>query len=448
MKSFGDLSEWLLRIAKWLLLVFVFLFSFNMRSLVWTEPVFFGGNFNPFAAFFLYLNDLVLVASGICFLGGRLLGRNVGAGEVSDGGEEHVGGSLMGASMVLGLIVVMLGSVVGALASGDLGNLELSYFLWLRMVGFVGFVFLLVQGFVEKNEVLKVFMASLVVQGLIGIFQYVGQGSVGLGFLGEPMIGADVEGVAKFAVAGKNFVRAYGTFLHANVFGGGMLVGVMIGLWKVKRDPWFYVPCLVILVVGLILSFSRSAWLGGAVAGMVWYALQEGKLRVSFKYLMLVLSLVFLVVVSFGLQSAIWERVFGGGFEASSERVLFFRIAWEMFLEAPFGVGLGHFTLRAQDFVGMHLAPWMQQPVHNVFALIINEIGVVGGVWLVGFVGWIFAKIMKSPQRDFFVSLLVGVMTVMLFDHYFWTIYAGQFLIALVMFLVLSDLMAADEVSS
>jgi O-antigen ligase len=93
------------------------------------------------------------------------------------------------------------------------------------------------------------------------------------------------------------------------------------------------------------------------------------------------------------------------------------------------------------DFTSTKLAPWDFQPVHNIYMLIANEMGLAATVvFMLLFVVLavlLFIKMKKSLRADKLVgaillSLLAGVFVIGLFDHYLISLYHGQVLLFMV----------------
>jgi hypothetical protein len=92
---------------------------------------------------------------------------------------------------------------------------------------------------------------------LIGIGQFWQRGPLGLP--GELSLPADQTGAAVLSAGGIRWLRIYGLTFHPNVLGGFLAVGLILGLPflvnKWMRFLWG------LLAFGLLLTFSRSAWI-------------------------------------------------------------------------------------------------------------------------------------------------------------------------------------------
>ena len=124
-------------------------------------------------------------------------------------------------------------------------------------------------------------LPGMALNGLLAIAQAVHQNPLGLTWLGEPRMLRSVFGTAVVQVQGKPLLRAYGVLPHPNVLGGLLAAALPLaaGLLMraearddatVARRPRSIRPtldallllCIALMLAGIFLSYSRSAWLG------------------------------------------------------------------------------------------------------------------------------------------------------------------------------------------
>ncbi len=148
------------------------------------------------------------------------------------------------------------------------------------------------------------------------------------------------------------------------------------------------------------------------------------------------------------------------------------------------GLGIGQFVFDMQQFFDETLHIWQFQPIHNVFLLIFSEVGVVGLSLFLWFLLYIFFRRSKNVPRGTIGSesgecstwnnpvqtstpmfhveqfsennrnayldsdkhlilshlyrvILVGIVLIMFFDHYFWDIQQGRLLLWIVLALAI-----------
>lgn len=408
-----------IKVSRGLLMAFLITFPFQVKTLIFNMPYFPTGGFNEFASFFLYLSDLLLIGSFIAY------GVAVFKGEVKQ--AFHYGYM----PFTFGLILLLL-LFTGTIFWSEFPLLS----LW--QVFRFGELFLLyllvVNAVLNRHEVLRFFLYGILAQSFVALGQYLFQSSVGLRFLGEPIVGPDVPGVAKVDWNGMKVLRSYGTFTHPNVFGGVVAIALLWTYYLFRKNTWVLVAVGTIFLMALLFTFSRSAFLALAGGVLVLFSLSEKKIKV--KQVLLWSSIVLLLVVLFNLEGVLIERVFlGNDAQSGIERLQYMSVSKGMMLDHPFGVGLGHFTFSMQDYISVKLSPWLMQPVHNAFLLLMNEVGIVTGLFFVALLGFLFFSLLRIPRKieedeRLFVSLSITVLTVImiisLFDHYFVTLYQGQ----------------------
>jgi O-antigen ligase len=188
------------------------------------------------------------------------------------------------------------------------------------------------------------------------------------------------------------------------------------------------------MAVGLIvLTFSRSAWLGLVFigAGMLaqWKKLDPKKLRQLFLAGLFTVALLLIFLLPLFLTRL-------GAGEVQAEQVSSYTRLWlvqrtvEMFQENwLLGTGIGSYSLALSS----HVADFYDiEPVHSLPLLVASELGTSGivllGGWAVVLVwGWLR---MQRPLGIVFGAVLMGLAAVSLFDHYFWTLAPGRLLFA------------------
>lgn len=277
----------------------------------------------------------------------------------------------------------------------------------------------------------------MVFESFVGIFQYLFQSSVGLSFLGESIISPEIAGVAKLGLFGDTLVRAYGTFAHPNIFAGFLIFAIFFIVYflrtaRTERKIFF---SLLLIVCGLafVLTFSRGAFLALFAATLLYYAVSN--LRISLKYVLITFALIAFFVFVFDLSSLLIGRFVIGDAASFAERSQFLAIGKRMFLDNIFGVGAGNFTAVMQQYSPEKILPWIFQPVHNIYMLVLNELGIQGFLVFVSVFVYLFLSLLKIlPHLDVkkhnFIHILMGIWVAIfvigLFDHYFISLYQGQ----------------------
>ncbi len=328
------------------------------------------------------------------------------------------------------------------------------------------FLFLIVGKLFSKNfrfflQASYVIFLSGVLQALIGILQFIKQKSVGLKILGESLISPDILGVAKIEIAGEKIIRAYGTFPHPNLFAAFLFFSLICGLgfffFHSKEIPFknrlgilpiktnknkllniHYLSGLLLIFLGILVSYSRSVWLISliAISIIIWKYLPRSKINYLKECLQISLYKKALAILfSLGLLLAIsWLVIPRLCLENCPQdksfllRQKYNEIAAEKIKSSPFfGTGIGGFVLDTKKQNDTGLQEWELQPVHNLYLMIMAEIGVAGFAILITLVFYRLKNLkpLKAKWNKTAVFVISGFLLLGFIDHYFWTLPQG-----------------------
>jgi hypothetical protein len=303
-------------------------------------------------------------------------------------------------------LLIFLGLfLIALLPSVWQGSLDLiGIWRWLELALWAGFSFWVATFISAKGKKILFLLlgAAVVWVSLLALGQFLAQHSIfGYWFLGEPDLNPSQGGVALGPWGGAEVMRAYGTFPHPNVFGG--ILSVILAWLLAAR---FWIP-LGLGLGAVVISLSRTAWIslaGGLLAGAA-----------GFRSLLL------------------W-----GDFSVS-RRIELLESAWEIIKSAPlWGIGLGQFTRALPDFGLPSGLSLFIQPVHNIFALIAAESGILALLAFLTLLFFAFRQTIRGRRWWLTVSLAQLIFLGM-FDHYLYTLPQGLFLFSLVIGLSFSD---------
>jgi O-antigen ligase len=88
-----------------------------------------------------------------------------------------------------------------------------------------------------------------------------------------------------------------------------------------------------------------------------------------------------------------------------------------------FGAGMGNYTLELAKNI-CNKPSWFYQPVHNMFLLILSEIGIFGFLFWLVLIIYLFIKFFRS-QNYLALSIIIFLIIVMMFDHWLWSLHFG-----------------------
>lgn len=413
----------------------IFFIPFQIKAALFDLPVYFSGKFNPFTSFSIYLSDIFLIISLILF--GFSLLKNPKK-------KITLGPSYI--STFLFLILIISEILIFFAQSPIVSLLHTA-----RIFEIFCFYFLLIN----NNKYLlylKTFIGSTIPQAFIAIFQYIKQGSAGFYFLGEPSIGKEILGVAKIDAFGTKVIRSYGTLPHPNILGGILCIGIFLTIVLLPGRKRIYIPILIIQIIGLILTFSRSAIIG-LLIGLIIYLFFKKRTKIlkinPFKNIKSILISLLIVSGIIGVLTLtpFLQRIFVNTQEIGiKERFELLSISKDMLIQKPYGVGLGQFTLNIQQVSQSKIPPWKHQPVHNSFLLLLNELGPLAFILTILILTKITKELFSLQKKlltknklrtiSLIFSLFTAVFLIMSFDHYFYSLYQGQMLIPLLLSLI------------
>jgi O-antigen ligase len=269
----------------------------------------------------------------------------------------------------------------------------------------------------------KILIASGVIESLIAIGQFIFQRSLGLYLLGESHLGPEVLGLTRVSLLGHDLLRAYGTLPHPNILGGFLLFTLVV----TARAKTFKNEKLLLLVqlVGLGLTFSRSAILGLIIIIFLNRELLSTYIpRFGWKKQRKAFAVIFLFLFIIILARSPIQNILSGRDPATRLRVEYAQAAWQRFADSPiFGRGWGTGPIELPAYSHYPFYSWELQPVHNIFLLVLSDLGLVG---LIIFLYFIYRVLKRS--RNIWQSLFIAYLFIGLFDHYFLTLPQGIFI--------------------
>lgn len=408
-----------LRISKVFIYLFFAFFPFQIKTLIFTDSIYPSGFFNPYLSHFIYITDVFFVISILCFAFGILFNKSEKSIEdrFKDDRSKYILFILIVSFLIFNFVSVFFSSI-------KLNSILYSF----RILEYAILSFFIFFRFISYKNVLYVFIGSMSVSAFIGILQFLLQNSLGLNFFGESVISSEKLGVAKILLNnGKSILRAYGTFPHPNIFAGSLLFAIFFIIYFLRNKALnfkfpFYIA-LFLCVLALIFTFSRSG-IFALLIGLFLYFLKFN-LKSFLKYFIVFLSLGFFLILV-------------GDEKSVSERITYLSASKNILIQQPFGIGAGNFTYELQNYVGNKLPPWQIQPVHNVFLLEFNELGIQGGIIFLIMILYIFYYLIKKKTKknnlesEKFISILisisVSIFIIGLFDHYFVSLPQGEML--------------------
>lgn len=292
------------------------------------------------------------------------------------------------------------------------------------------------------NEVLIVVAVSVMIQFVISAFQVMLGHSIGLDLIGESRITGSFYGVSYLNTGLGSILRAYGTFPHPNVLSGFYLGSLLLFLFSALKlggkSKVFVLFMAVLASIGILLTFSRTGLILGCVVWAfslaVYFLLKRKTNSRQVKKLSI-------IAIPVNLLDRTME-LFNGASASVNERISLMNNAISLISVSPIlGVGIGRFVFAMggnapQNSLGISIF----EPVHNIFALLLVENGlIVGGLILMLFLFLLFSAVKSSStySRILLVCSTIIVITAGMFDHYLLTFAQGNILLMVYLLLIL-----------
>lgn len=320
---------------------------------------------------------------------------------------------------------------------------QMYFYYFFRIIECITILFILQIIKVDTRKIFYFFISSIVFHGILGFFQFINQGIAPNKYLGIAEHLSSSGGVSVLENHAGRFLRVYGGFTHPNVFGGFIVIAIIFllilfftnhNLNKSKRIVYFFI--LGFLMQILFLTFSRSAFLALFICLVLLFIFQI--LNKNYKNISMIFFFIFIICVIniFIFKDLIYSRATQTDrleLKSISERAVLnnesrvlIKNNWIL------GVGLGNYIPYVYNNTHLKQNIWDYQPVHNVYLLVLSELGILGLICYLSI--FIYALISRIKQKRYlFILPIIVILIINLFDHYFWTSFSGIMLSFLVL---------------
>ncbi len=331
------------------------------------------------------------------------------------------------------LILLALSFPLFAVASAFWsGSPALSLLLGIRLLLIATAVFIAAFFTYRSIKMRSIFIFSLVflslVESFFALIQFLTGQSLGFTIFGESNLSKDVLGLARIWIGNELFLRAYGTLPHPNILGGFQLFAIVtVAQSYFSRQRLFskkiYGFIFALQGIGLFLSFSRTAALGLFIVILFIFLNKRVGIKEVRKILFFFLVLSALV---FSLRG-FWGEKFWQG-ESFLLRKEMLEANLERFKSSPFiGRGWGTGPEEISGFSDFPFYFFEKQPVHNIFVLVLADLGLIGEVIFITIL--VLAFLRFSNKKLLSAANLIAFLAIGLFDHYLLTLPIGIFIL-------------------
>jgi O-antigen ligase len=355
---------------------------------------------------------------------------------------------------------------------------------WVQMILLAAFCITLLRTQLNINKVASWFVISLVPHAILAVAQFMTQTVWASKWLGMAAQFPANLGVSVVQTTAGRILRAYGGFPHPNILGGWMAVGLIVSVWLLsltsvgeRACPVFFTGSRIyirgiegLFTLALFYSFSRSAWLA-ATTGLMLFVLVSfraksrnldrnlkpdpsvpsdstqddkiGSLLISFA-----LPVALFVLLTVIHRDLVFTRldVSASRLEQKSvvTRIQTLKDGIEVYRAVPlFGTGPNSELPVLASIKKIERSPSPLEPPHMVWLLMLVNFGTVGALFIIGFGLFILRQIFEKwsafsqHDRSLFIPLSSVLLIVGFLDHYSWSLWSGQVLSTIILFLML-----------
>jgi len=438
------------KIIEYLFYLYVFLLPWQTHQLYQETKI--GGIFSQFLSYRLYLTEIILALIIILVILTRQKQKK----------SESIIPFFKVFDIYLLIFLLFIVIIITGYFAAD-GNT--SYYYFIKMLeGFTLLIFIL-NFTINKIKLSFSLIFAGLIQAILAIWQFLSQQVIASKWLGMATQYPDLAGSSVIEVGAYRFLRAYGSLSHPNILGGFLAICLVILIINIlvtknKYSKIFYGICLPIIITGFFLSFSKSAFLAFIIALMFLaifiYSCSVRDLKLKFSQVLLIIITTFSILILFNQQLVITRLEANSRLEimSSQQRLDQFKTASQVITQYWLtGTGLGNYTLVLADQDGYKQPAYYYQPVHNVYVLILAELGVIGFILFIlllieairkiytyklnqnlrlinifnrfKFLGMFDLYMNKYLWFLGYSSVFIMILIIMAFDHYWWTMYFG-----------------------
>jgi len=272
-------------------------------------------------------------------------------------------------------VVLAIGALVGVVNRGELSRYVVVNKCAGLMVLFLFYALIttVTRTWLDLRRVLRVLVISVTLQNIASLGAFIAGRAFGFSF---PWLNG-------------NPFRLCGMLVDANAYGGLLVLALTINeLASSGEAPlfkgWFKHFASLTLLLGIVCTFSRSAWIALAT---VWIASWMVRRAAALRLALVALAAV-LITPFFGSAVLEYARHMASRPSQVSQRLDLIASAMTYISEHPFmGLGTGGFVER-EGIV-----------IHNTCLWFLTDFGVLGLFVLLGFLGWFFQRGMLAYRN-------------------------------------------------
>lgn len=321
----------------------------------------------------------------------------------------------------------------------------------------------------ERIKITRIILIAFVASGLcqtaIAIAQYFHQAPLGLRILSETRTPSTFliedgsrwlfDRLIRGSAKPLEIMRASGTFPHANVFGGFMVISLLSTyalILQSKKAKWLLGLTLPAQLFALSVSYSRAALFAWALSTFIWFALilyQKGLKDRHIRYIGITLILAFAFIGT----TLFNQYAYRGGVvnyndvvkNSDSVRQIHQKLAFQIMKDRPLtGLGFSQFSERAAPYFPQDTDPYVRSTApHNIFLFLACETGLIALAAFLSMIALLLWRVLKTPMTveiATFTALLFGFLFIGCCDFYPILFQQGKLMFFLILGLLAAQL--------
>ncbi|MEK7070203.1 MAG: O-antigen ligase family protein, partial [Patescibacteria group bacterium] len=279
---------------------------------------------------------------------------------------------------------------------------------WLKILELISIFIVFIKTPLKWNLIWKSFFVSTLFQFVLTVLQMVQKHSIQgvYYYFGERYLSLSTPDIAKASFDGVELLRPYATFSHPNSMAGYFLLLYAFISFQKYHNNILQKVFEFILTLLIFFSFSKIA------IGM-YFIILITRFFVSKEYRKCIPCTLSAIIVPLAL-GFVFIRAQTDPMTISKRIVLIHNSVFVIRNSPLLGTGLGNY-LYAQNNIPQKFFLLFTQPVHNIFILLVAELGVVASfVLAIIFITYV----LKHKQSSTFYVLCSVILVTGFFDHY------------------------------
>lgn len=305
-------------------------------------------------------------------------------------------------------MVLMIVSIILSLINSTWMRLSLFEAILLVQVFFLYYIVLTsaIESEKELRFVIMALIVSLLLQGSLGILQYLSGRQLDVFVTGTPVTEVSEEGTVYRALGTIGKPNGLAMYIVPLI----LLVTAMLIKTGKKHFGKIGAVAAAVGVVALLFSFSRGGWMAFILAFLILiFAMAKGgHTRPGTSFAAIVVT----VLIGVIFYPQIYARLVSEeGAAAALDRVYLIKIAWNMIKESPVvGIGANTFmSVIGQYQRGAELQDIYLHMVHNQYLLVFAETGIVGMIAFLWFLVACFRESLECARSRSDLTRMIGL---------------------------------------